>query len=226
MRAYSAKIKFKVSTPVVTSRTVVEQTFARAAQKAGKHTAQIIITSLVIILLILPTLRAFEAHIVNVVATPVLIDPPTLDPPGGNDITNFMGGQDLTGEVSVDMSDSDPDATKIFFNFGPGSDQAAVDAVTNPNCSGPFGGDKTAPQSTSFSSDTTVKALACDNLGHASSINTKIYTFAPVEAGLIGPLAAPQQLILDDTTPPPAYNPPADIPPVDTPPTDVITPTQ
>src|SRR3989344_9645895 len=131
-----------------------------------------------------PLLLAFEAHIINVTATLIQLDPPILTPPGDIGWDNPIGGTDLTGTVDVFFSAPDPDATHIYFTYGSGVDP---NAVPNPVCGEPAdldggGGDKILIEliPLSLTSDTVIKAITCDGStgsAHKSMVNTKIYTF-------------------------------------------------
>ena len=140
----------------------------------------------VLILLAVIPLAAFEAHILNVTATIVQIDPPVLTPPGDIGWDNSAGGNNLTGTVDIVMTDTDPAATHIYYTYGAGLDPLTV---PTPVCGqiGPNGGGglkidvELVPLS--LTSDTVVKAIACDGDGavlpvHNSLVNTKIYDFA------------------------------------------------
>lgn len=129
------------------------------------------------------TLSAFESHILNVTARLAQIDPPVLTPPGDIGWDNTDGGTNLTGVVNVVMTDADLDATHIFYTFGVGLDPLTV---PTPVCgqTGPDGGGdiKTELIQLSLTSDTVIKAIACDGDGlilpvHNSLVNTKIYDF-------------------------------------------------
>ncbi len=149
----------------------------------------------VIVLVALPLFSAFEAHIVNISAEIIRIDPPVVTPPGDIGWYVLNGGMGLTGEVKVDFSSDDPDATHIFYTFGEGTDPAVV---PDPACgqapgAGAGGGlIETEILSLSLTSDTVVKAISCDGgdgFAHKSLTNTKIFSFC-VDA----PVAFPQGL--------------------------------
>ncbi|HCB35781.1 MAG: hypothetical protein A2W52_01455 [Candidatus Taylorbacteria bacterium RIFCSPHIGHO2_02_49_25] len=147
--------------------------------------------TLIILLAGLPAVSAFEAHIVNVTATFIQIDPPVLTPPGGPPAytwDNTNGGTNLTGTVNVVMTDADTDATHIFYNSGAGTNPATV---SDPVCGQPVvpgvGGGGEIPIEIiqlSLTSDTVIKAIGCDgNTGaaHRSVTNTKVYDFADLD---------------------------------------------
>lgn len=152
-------------------------TFGRLAKFGFKLLA----AGLTAVIIVVPMFQAYEAHVLNVTAEPVQIDPPVLTIPGDTGWDNLSGGSNLTGQQDIIMSDSDPDATHIFYTFGPGTDPSLV---PDPICGGGSpdngGGDKTLPQHLAINADTVIKAIACDGPGagaHFSLINTKIYTF-------------------------------------------------
>src|SRR3989344_7961534 len=140
--------------------------------------------SLALIIVSSPLLLAFEAHVINVTATLIQLDPPILAPPGDIGWDNLIGGTDLTGTTDVFFSAPDPDATHIYFTYGPGVDP---NAVPNHVCGEPAdldggGGDKIPIEliPLSLTSDTVIKAITCDGStgsAHKSMVNTKIYTF-------------------------------------------------
>jgi uncharacterized protein YegL len=129
-------------------------------------------------MLALPLFSAFESHIVNVTAELRQVDPPVISPPGaGTAWNNQMGSVDLTGTVTLNFSDSDVDAQYIYYTFGAGTVESLVPA---PVCGDVLGGPKASVPALNISSNTTVKALACDGntaVAHQSVINTKIYVF-------------------------------------------------
>src|SRR3989344_2466070 len=134
----------------------------------------------ILMMMVLP-LFAFEAHFVNVTAAIFLIEPPVLTAPGDIGWDNTAGGSNLTGIVDVVMTDADPDATHIYYTYGAGLDPLSIPA---PVCgqTGPNGGGdlKTELIQLSLTSDTVIKAIACDGdtgSAHYSVINTKIYDF-------------------------------------------------
>src|SRR3989338_11333957 len=86
--------------------------------------------AVVIILTQASAFIAFEAHIVNVTAELVQIDPPVITPDSLTFNTPF--------DVSID--DADPDATHIFYSIGAGA--LDPDTVPDPACGDPNGGPK------------------------------------------------------------------------------------
>ncbi|MDR3643416.1 MAG: hypothetical protein P4L74_07400 [Candidatus Doudnabacteria bacterium] len=136
----------------------------------------------------IPAMSAFEAHVVNVTAQLKEITPPTLTPPGSSVAwDDHNGGTNLSGNINVVMSDGYIDASDIYYTFGTGTIDPGT--VPNPVCgqTGPNGGggDKTLPQQLSINADTVIKAIACDGItgtAHSSYVNTKIYSFGqPVQ---------------------------------------------
>lgn len=124
-----------------------------------------LLTSALIMLLIsTPLMLAFEAHVINVTATVIQIDPPTILPPA-------LQCQD-ENLITIDVAD--PDATHIFYTTGPGTDP---NTVPDPVCGGPQGGPKPiAPFA--INDDTVVKAISCDGgsgTAHQSIVVTKVY---------------------------------------------------
>src|SRR3972149_10721422 len=71
--------------------------------------------SLILSLISMPLLLAFEAHVINVTATLIMIDPPVITPPGGT----------YGAPIDISIDDADPDATHIFYKVTPGSDANA-----------------------------------------------------------------------------------------------------
>ena len=138
--------------------------------------------TLVIMLSAVPFLSAYEAHIINVTAEIAFIEPPILTLPGAVDNNSLIGGTGLAGTVDVVMTDDDPDATYIFYTYGSGLNPSTI---PDPVCGEPNdadgGGDlKTELIQLSLTSDTVIKAIACDGadgLAHESIINTKVYDF-------------------------------------------------
>ncbi|MDP3735003.1 MAG: DNRLRE domain-containing protein [bacterium] len=151
--------------------------------------SQLTAVVLVAMLVGAPTISAYEAHIANVTATFVQIDPPVLTPPGPDALWNeTSGGSDLRGSVEVDMTDADPDAHYIFFTSASGSDPSSVldPACGEPSVPGESGGGaiETEMVELSLTSTTVIKAIACDGdtaSAHRSVTNTKIYYFADVD---------------------------------------------
>ena len=145
------------------------------------------------VLILVPGIQAFEAHIVNITAEHAMIDPPFLTPPGNNDHTDTNGGGPYTEPIDVFFDNEDPDGTHIYFTYGAGNVPAFVpDPVcgqTGPN----GGGDAEIPIELvplNLTSTTVVKAITCDGDGsvlpvHKSLINTKIYLFEDGEELLL-----------------------------------------
>lgn len=131
------------------------------------HTTRLSFTVLMLILLIasgLIPLMAFEAHIVNVNATIVYIDPPVITPPGGQ----------YTAALDITIDDADPDAVYIFYTITPGTDAGLA---LDPACGIYPGGLKPLGPIT-LEDDSVVKAIACDSdsvTAHGSTITTEIY---------------------------------------------------
>ena len=118
---------------------------------------------IMIIATIIP-LSAFEAHIVNVTAAIVMIDPPVITPPGGQ----------YTEPLDIGIDDSDPDATHIFYKITPGTD---ANLAPDPTCGIYPGGPKPLGP-IAIEDDSVVKAIACDGdqvTSHGSTITTEIY---------------------------------------------------
>ncbi len=126
--------------------------------------------SLLAMVIFIPAMSAFEAHVVGVTATIAQIDAPEFDP-----LSN-----EISGPTTVNITDADIDATHIFYTFAESTSNP--DDVPNPVCGG-NGGEK--PQSLSISQSAVIKAIACDGSSasaHSSAISIKIYTFvAPPE---------------------------------------------
>ncbi|OGJ67950.1 hypothetical protein A3J34_02715 [Candidatus Peribacteria bacterium RIFCSPLOWO2_02_FULL_51_10] len=170
---------------------VRELTPGKVAKAGFGFTMKASAMATIAVLILVPGIQAFEAHIVNVTSEPAMIDPPTLTPPGNNDATDPVGGTGLSGTVDVVMTDPDPDATHIYFTYGPG---LAPGAITDPVCGEPNdadgGGDlKTELIQLSLTSDTVIKAIACDGTdgtAHKSLINIKIYDFDEAIATIEG----------------------------------------
>lgn len=143
----------------------------RAPRRASSRiagVARFVIGSPVLLVLVLAfgvlPFAAFEAHVVNVTADIVQIDPPVITPPGGQ----------YSAPVNINISDSDPDATHIFYTLTAGTDAGSA---PNPSCGGLLGGPK--PRGPiAITDDTVVKAIACDGgtaSAHGSLITTEIY---------------------------------------------------
>ncbi|TSC81667.1 MAG: hypothetical protein G01um101420_913 [Parcubacteria group bacterium Gr01-1014_20] len=109
-------------------------------------------------------ISAFEAHILNVTASLLNIDPPVISPPGGQ----------YNSEIDITIDDADPDATYIFYTITPGTDPSFA---PDPACGVYPGGPKPIGPIT-LTDDSVVKAIACDGpdgSAHASIIVTEIY---------------------------------------------------
>lgn len=143
-----------------------------------------------------PAMSAFEAHVVNVTAELREINPPTLstqlDPPGNPpawDNPNGGSGFATDTPLTINMTDGDVDATNIYYTFMLGT--LIPGDVPDPICGqlGPNGGGGAGAQSLIISASSAVKAIACDGSGpssHKSFINIKIYSFDdPLEALVI-----------------------------------------
>lgn len=125
-----------------------------------------------VVLLVVNTavlLSAFEAHIINVTAQVVQIDPPVITPPSG----------EYDGPLDIGIDDSDSDATHIFYTITPGQDPSLA---PDPTCGIYPGGAKPLGPIT-LDDDSVVKAIACDGdsvLSHFSLITTEIYDLSLV----------------------------------------------
>src|SRR3989344_3981629 len=159
-------------------------------RKAMVRGFQLTAVAVLLMISVLPVLQAFEAHVINVTGEIAQIDPPVLTPPGDIGWDNPNGGSGLEGEVEVVMTDDDPDATHIFFTYGPG---LGPETVTDPACGDPNGGEiETEIIALTLTSDTVIKAIACDGVdgsAHQSVINAKIYDFGDGFALLCEPFA-------------------------------------
>ena len=136
--------------------------------------------AIVLIVAVTPLFQAFEAHVINVTAELVQIDPPVMTPPGPLAWDNPNGGTDLINPVTVFVVEMDDDATHIYYTFGAGSDPSLV---ADPVCGDTLGGIKSGVYSVDVSADTVIKAVACDgdtNAAQHSVINVKVFTFAPL----------------------------------------------
>lgn len=124
----------------------------------------VVVLSFVIVLSYAEAFIAFEAHVINVEATVVQIDPPVISPPGGS----------YSEIVAVTIDDSDPEATHIFYTLTPGLDP---NVAPNPGCEDVLGGPKPIGPF-DITSDTVVKAVACDGPNwdaHQSVVTTAIF---------------------------------------------------
>ena len=122
--------------------------------------------ALLLIIVSMPLVFAFEAHIINVTATIIQIDPPVITPGSGT----------YLGPIDIMITDSDPDATHIFYTITPGTDPGLA---PDPQCGVYPGGPKDIGP-INLSTDSVVKAIACDGdtgLAHGSLITTEIYVF-------------------------------------------------
>ena len=154
---------------------------ARMISRTLRSTVWLSLTAMFVLVNMVVMVLAYEAHIVNVTANIIQIEPPVLTAPGDIGWYNTTGGSNLGGIVDVVMTDADIDATHIFYTYGPGLDPLSI---PTPVCGqiGPNGGGdlKTELIQLSLTSDTVVKAIACDGSdgsAHWSLINTKIYDF-------------------------------------------------
>src|SRR3989344_8868962 len=123
-----------------------------------------VVLSFIIVISYAQAFIAFEAHVINVEATLVQIDPPVISPNGG----------EYGGTVAVTIDDSDPDATHIFYTLTPGLNP---DVAPNPGCEDVLGGLKPIGPF-NITSDTVVKAVACDGPdwnAHQSVVTTEIF---------------------------------------------------
>ncbi len=135
------------------------------AGRAVRKTLFIWKLSLVALVLIsVVPISAFEAHILNVTASLLNIDPPVISPPGGQ----------YSSEIDITIDDADPDATYIFYTITPGTDPSFA---PDPAC-GVFPGGPKPIGPITLTDDSVVKAIACDGpdgSAHASIIVTEIY---------------------------------------------------
>lgn len=158
------------------ANTVKPPLFKKFLSKTVYNTAVVLIP----VLVLLPLFQAFEAHIINTTAALAQIDPPVLTPPGDIGWNNTDGGN-YASPINVEFSDSDSDATHIFYTVGLGTDP---DVFSDPYCGGPNGGLKNSIPPLPVSQTSVVKAVACDgdSVGsHFSLINIKIYQFAQAD---------------------------------------------
>lgn len=138
----------------------------------------IILTAITFLLVAVavPSFHAFEAHVVNVTAEIVQIDPPsTNDGRSWDQVT----GNSLRKPVELMLRSRDPDATHLFYSFGSGTNPSLIE---DPVCGGPLGG--FVKQQLNISEDTVVKAISCngDNESAESSVmNVKVYSFVRPE---------------------------------------------
>src|SRR3989338_4721578 len=123
-----------------------------------------VVLSFIVIISYAQAFIAFEAHVINVEATLVQIDPPVISPNGG----------EYGGTVAVTIDDSDSEATHIFYTLTPGLNP---DVAPNPGCDDVLGGLKPIGPF-DITSDTVVKAVACDGPdwnAHQSVVTTEIF---------------------------------------------------
>jgi hypothetical protein len=138
------------------------------------------ILTLVLIVAGAALFSAFESHMINVTADLVQIDAPIMTPPGPVAFDNTTGGT-FTGPITVFIVEFDPDATHVYYSFGPGSDPSTV---ADPVCGDIFGGPKNDVHKVDLAADAVIKAIACDGDtagAHYSAVNAKIYLFAQEE---------------------------------------------
>ena len=175
--------KYRTTSVYRSVKGVRELTPGKVARAGFGFTMKASAMAAIAVLVLVPGLQAFEAHIVNVTAEPAFIDPPFLTPPGDNDPTNLNGGGPYTNPIDIEFDNEDPDGSHIYYTFGPGTDPGTV---PDPVCGqvGPNGGgDAEIPielVQLNLTSDTVVKAITCDGTdgtAHFSLINTKIYLF-------------------------------------------------
>ena len=133
--------------------------------------------SLILSLISMPLLLAFEAHVINVTATLIMIDPPVITPAGGT----------YEALIDISMGDADPDATHIFYTVTPGSDP---NTALDPVCGVSAGGPKPLTNAIlGLNIDSVVKAIACDSGlpgAHESLITTEIYHFTSPFGTILG----------------------------------------
>jgi hypothetical protein len=177
-----------VRQPLVTSIIIRQKTNLKILPKAA-NAFKLAALTLVCIILGVPALSAFEAHIVNVTAQLKEITPPTLstDPPdpSGGIITwdkPYGGSGFATGTpLIISMTDAYPGATNIYYTFKTGTLDPST--VPDPICgqpAGPNSGGGAGAQSLTISASSAVKAIACDGAtagSNSSFINIKTYSF-------------------------------------------------
>ena len=183
---------------------VRELTPGKVARAGFGFTMKASAMATIAVLILVPGIQAFEAHIVNITAEHAMIDPPFLTPPGNNDHTDTNGGGPYTDPIDVFFDNEDPDGSHIFFTFNPGNSTSTfpdpVCGQTGPN----GGGDAEIPIELvplNLTSTTVVKAITCDGDGsvlpvHKSLVNTKIYSFEEAELLLCEPFDVEFQLNL------------------------------
>ncbi len=162
------------------------RSFGAHAARAAGFLFRASSAALVASLIALPLFSAFEAHVINVTATPVLLDPPVLTIPGDIGWNNLVGGTDLAGQQVVSVTTDDPDAETVYFTYTTGTTSPA--AVPEPTCGSVVVPGGTGPATTtpgavtfSFSENTVAKAVTCKQVGPSeyrqSLTNTKVYSF-------------------------------------------------
>jgi len=177
--------KYRDTSVYRSAKSVRELTPGKVARAGFSFGMKASAMATIAVLILVPGIQAFEAHIVNITAEHAMIDPPFLTPPGNNDHTDTNGGGPYTDPIDVFFDNEDPDGTHIYFTYGAGNVPAFVpDPVcgqTGPN----GGGDAEIPIELvplNLTSTTVVKAITCDGDGsvlpvHKSLVNTKIYPF-------------------------------------------------
>ncbi len=107
---------------------------------------------------------AFEAHVVDVKAEIAGVDAPVISPQSGY----------YPSPLGITITDSDPDATHIFYTVTNGTDS---DSAPDPVCGSPMGGPQPLAQF-SITADSVVKAIACDSpdaFAHRSLTTFEVY---------------------------------------------------
>ncbi len=128
-----------------------------------RFSSGLIAGALAVLLVSTPLILAFEAHVINVTATLVQIDPPTILPPV----------LQCSADAQITIDDADPDATHIFYTITPGTDP---NVAPDPVCGGTGGPKPIGPLA--ITDDSVVKAIACDGptgAAHASVVSTVVY---------------------------------------------------
>ena len=178
-----AGLRRKKYAHLVFSRTVVMRmlhTAKNPAKNASLFVMKATAMAMVAVIVFVPLLQAFEAHVINVTATPIQIDPPVQNLPGpGTSWNDPAGAFGLTSPINVAITEDDPDATHLFYTFMNGT--TTPEAVPDPVCGGPLGGPVSGSYSVYVPSNSVVKSIACDgadSTAHHSVVNTKIYIFA------------------------------------------------
>ncbi len=150
------------------------------AKEVSLFTVKATAMALVAVLVFVPLLQAFEAHVINVTAVPIQIDPPVQNLPGpGTSWNDPAGAYGLTSPINVTVTEDDPDATHVFYTFANGT--TTPEGVPDPVCGGLLGGPVSGTYTVYVPSNTVIKSIACDGTtssAHHSVINTKIYTMA------------------------------------------------